>query len=934
MVLNTFAVGAAVVPTVVGTSISHCLNRKSLRQKPTERISYHQGLQLVRSFLGYASLHTVDDLQAFTSQWVPVPRWVHVEEVSISKDILARSAELLQAQLGPIGIEQVGGKQWWQWRRDNGPLKAEWIEMRKDYNERMSAGDTQGQRIILYVHGGAYFFGSVDEHRYQMQRHARKLKARLLAPRYRLAPQFPFPCGLQDCLAAYLFLLEAHAPSTIVLAGDSAGGGMTLSMLVTLRDQGIPLPAGAVLLSPWVDLTHSFPSVAGNGEYDYIPPHGFIHKPSMAWPPPSVGDLNGLTRSLEGNTKRRRASSKSSGGETQEKKITEQDAVRGFSADPAAAAAGKITIQTSSDTTKRSERGSVQAVQAPRPLTVPLGGSAVTIFDQIQLYAPNHLLTHPLVSPLLQPSLGGLPPLLILVGGGELLRDEQIYLAHKAADPLKYAPTSKQLAKFGYSPSQVTQYPPTDVQLQVWDDLCHVAVTLSWTRPAKHMYRAVAQFGAWCLAHAQQTAIDILDDDDISIVSEHSSSTPTPVTSEQSSSENVSEPKQRPAAKSALTFATPSAARPLPNFVVGKAGDPLPPFTDHMIRQRVDRHGHVYPLAPAATLDALRVPPAEIGVIKEGPTRKWMAAQNQFNKRFAKEKRAVQRKRVDELRRGYERFEGETPPPTALAGRRLKEGAGVERRVKRSWGMSLWSLWGSKHDVKTIAREERAGTQDLDSNPEEKSAHRLSSRHLSIAPRRLSTASRRPRRSTLQPPDQPRSRHRSVTDEGQARPSIDPRYTSIPPPHATSTSSPTSSPTSPADRCGLPGGAPSASEARYPPTLPIDLTGAAGAAPLETDVDVDDVSTVVPATETRSTRPTWAGVAYPFKLRVEGVDEGSGGKELNASTVTLDSVSLGEGGGEGAGEESSRTSEKAGAGDDSRPERPRVERFVTAREEL
>ncbi|KAJ9640523.1 hypothetical protein H2199_006062 [Coniosporium tulheliwenetii] len=808
-------------------------------------------------------LHTVDDLQAFTSQWVPVPRWVHVEEVSISKDILARSAELLQAQLGPIGIEQVGGKQWWQWRRDNGPLKAEWIEMRKDYNERMSAGDTQGQRIILYVHGGAYFFGSVDEHRYQMQRHARKLKARLLAPRYRLAPQFPFPCGLQDCLAAYLFLLEAHAPSTIVLAGDSAGGGMTLSMLVTLRDQGIPLPAGAVLLSPWVDLTHSFPSVAGNGEYDYIPPHGFIHKPSMAWPPPSVGDLNGLTRSLEGNIKRRRASSKSSGGETQEKKITEQDAVRGFSADPAAAAAGKITIQTSSDTTKRSERGSVQAVQAPRPLTVPLGGSAVTIFDQIQLYAPNHLLTHPLVSPLLQPSLGGLPPLLILVGGGELLRDEQIYLAHKAADPLKYAPTSKQLAKFGYSPSQVTQYPPTDVQLQVWDDLCHVAVTLSWTRPAKHMYRAVAQFGAWCLAHAQQTAIDILDDDDISIVSEHSSSTPTPVTSEQSSSENHA---------------------PYPTLSSAKQATPSP-FTDHMIRQRVDRHGHVYPLAPAATLDALRVPPAEIGVIKEGPTRKWMAAQNQFNKRFAKEKRAVQRKRVDELRRGYERFEGETPPPTALAGRRLKEGAGVERRVKRSWGMSLWSLWG-------IAREERAGTQDLDSNPEEKSAHR------------------------------------------QARPSIDPRYTSIPPPQATSTSSPTSSPTSPADRCGLPGGAPSASEARYPPTLPIDLTGAAGAAPLETDVDVDDVSTVVPATETRSTRPTWAGVAYPFKLRVEGVDEGSGGKELNASTVTLDSVSLGEGGGEGAGEESSRTSEKAGAGDDSRPERPRVERFVTAREEL
>ena len=85
-------------------------------------------------------------------------------------------------------------------------------------------------------------------------------------------------------LAAYLYLLEEkHDPSTIILAGDSAGGGMVLSMLVTLRDQGTPLPAGAILISPWVDLTHSFPSLGGDGKMDYIPAHGFIHKPSMSW---------------------------------------------------------------------------------------------------------------------------------------------------------------------------------------------------------------------------------------------------------------------------------------------------------------------------------------------------------------------------------------------------------------------------------------------------------------------------------------------------------------------------------------------------------------------------------------------------------------------------------------------------------------------------
>jgi acetyl esterase/lipase len=85
-------------------------------------------------------------------------------------------------------------------------------------------------------------------------------------------------------LAVYLHLLEEkHDPNTIILAGDSAGGGMVLSMLITMRDQGIPLPAGAILISPWVDLTHSFPSLGGDGKLDYIPAHGFVHKPSMSW---------------------------------------------------------------------------------------------------------------------------------------------------------------------------------------------------------------------------------------------------------------------------------------------------------------------------------------------------------------------------------------------------------------------------------------------------------------------------------------------------------------------------------------------------------------------------------------------------------------------------------------------------------------------------
>ena len=103
-----------------------------------------------------------------------------MDEVTISEESISKAAEAMITQLGHKGVDQVGGRTWWQWRREGSILKAEWIEMRADYNSRKKRGD-KGNRVMLYVHGGAYFFGSVDEHRYQMQRHARKLKARVFA---------------------------------------------------------------------------------------------------------------------------------------------------------------------------------------------------------------------------------------------------------------------------------------------------------------------------------------------------------------------------------------------------------------------------------------------------------------------------------------------------------------------------------------------------------------------------------------------------------------------------------------------------------------------------------------------------------------------------------------------------------------------------------
>lgn len=119
-----------------------------------------------------------------------------VDEVSIPSEYITESARLLASQLGQDGVNQVGGTKWWQWRREGGILKAEWIEMRSNYDKRKRTGD-KGKKVMLYVHGGAYFFGSVDEHRYQLQRHARKLEARVLA-RYLSYPTLAGTCLSTD----------------------------------------------------------------------------------------------------------------------------------------------------------------------------------------------------------------------------------------------------------------------------------------------------------------------------------------------------------------------------------------------------------------------------------------------------------------------------------------------------------------------------------------------------------------------------------------------------------------------------------------------------------------------------------------------------------------------------------------------------------------
>ncbi len=117
-----------------------------------------------------------------------------------------------------------------------------------------TAGDSGA--MIYYLHGGAYTFGSMTTYRELLGRLARMTGARALWLDYRLSPECPFPAAPDDALAGYRWLLaQGVEPQRIIIAGDSAGGGLSLATLLAARDAGLPLPAGAALLSPWTDLT-------------------------------------------------------------------------------------------------------------------------------------------------------------------------------------------------------------------------------------------------------------------------------------------------------------------------------------------------------------------------------------------------------------------------------------------------------------------------------------------------------------------------------------------------------------------------------------------------------------------------------------------------------------------------------------------------------
>jgi monoterpene epsilon-lactone hydrolase len=130
-------------------------------------------------------------------------------------------------------------------------------------------------RALLYIHGGGFIFCSLATHRALVARIAQAAGTRAFSVDYRLAPEQPFPAALEDCVTAYRGLLRGNAPpKKIVVAGDSAGGNLTLALLITLRDAGEKLPAGAVCLSPVTDMAWTGPSMSTRRGKDPIFPQG------------------------------------------------------------------------------------------------------------------------------------------------------------------------------------------------------------------------------------------------------------------------------------------------------------------------------------------------------------------------------------------------------------------------------------------------------------------------------------------------------------------------------------------------------------------------------------------------------------------------------------------------------------------------------------
>jgi len=145
--------------------------------------------------------------------------------------------------------------------------------------ERLRVPGADAGRAVLYLHGGAYCIGSIQSHRSLASRIGLASGADVFLLDYRLAPEHPFPAAIDDATAAYRALVaQGFAPAKLAIAGDSAGGGLTVATLLTLRDAGDALAGAAVCLSPWLDMEGTGASIEANAARDPMLHEAGLHE--------------------------------------------------------------------------------------------------------------------------------------------------------------------------------------------------------------------------------------------------------------------------------------------------------------------------------------------------------------------------------------------------------------------------------------------------------------------------------------------------------------------------------------------------------------------------------------------------------------------------------------------------------------------------------
>lgn len=212
----------------------------------------------IHHFINKSSSLTVEDVQRLsTTLKPPVSFFLKQTKFTVPNEYRKRAGDTLEGLFTKEEKKCIG----WDWtkgRENEAELEGEWLSMNKNR-----------ERVILYLHGGAYYTCNYQMYRPFLHKLI-KASAYCITQKvtnlykqysdcstcsinYRLAPQRPFPSAVEDALATYIYLIEDQAidPKKIVISGDSSGGGLTMALLLAIRDAGLPLPAGGMPISPW-----------------------------------------------------------------------------------------------------------------------------------------------------------------------------------------------------------------------------------------------------------------------------------------------------------------------------------------------------------------------------------------------------------------------------------------------------------------------------------------------------------------------------------------------------------------------------------------------------------------------------------------------------------------------------------------------------------